>query len=319
MQGRRISCNSAGAAMTRRPKATGGGHEFGGQHTEIKLSVVAGYLRAYTRALRPHWQNLWYIDAFAGTGSRTVRVSARDGDLVDDPVPEQVEERKGSARIAIEIEPAFDRLVFMEQNRRHCAALHALKDEFRDRDISIVEGDANKLIQGEIAWSGWRKTRAVMFLDPYGMTVEWETLKAIANTKAIDVWYLFSLSGLYRQAARRADAIDDAKRQAISRMLGTDEWEERLYAAPVEQDLLSAIEDPRVRQRTADVKGLEQYVKQRLHDVFPLVLDPLPLPLNRGAQRYSLFFAASNPDPKAMSLAKKFGSHMLAAGRASHV
>ena len=39
-----------------------------------------------------------------------------------------------------------------------------------------------------------------MFLDPYGMEVEWKTLQAVAATRAIDVWFLFPLAGLYRQA-----------------------------------------------------------------------------------------------------------------------
>lgn len=124
----------------------------------------------------------------------------------------------------------FDRLIFMDASAEHCVALQGLKAEYPGRNIDILKGDANRLIQKEIKWDGWRNTRAVMFLDPYGMQVEWDTLKAIAETRAIDVWYLFSLSGLYRQAARNINSIDDAKRRALTRMLGTDEWERKLYS-----------------------------------------------------------------------------------------
>lgn len=186
-------------------------HEFGAQHTELKLSIVEGYLKAFTRALQPYFEQPWYIDAFAGTGSRTVRVEAREGDLFDAPAPERVEQRRGSAQIAIDVEPKFDRLVFMDTKAAHCAALRELADRHQDRDIAVVEGDANRAIQSEIAWDGWKRTRAVMFLDPYGMDVEWATLKATAATKAIDVWFLFSLSGLYRQATRRSSDIDPTK------------------------------------------------------------------------------------------------------------
>jgi three-Cys-motif partner protein len=170
-------------------------HEFGSQDTDLKLSVVEYYLKTYTKALRGKWPALWFIDAFAGTGSRTVRVGARGGDLFDEAVPEQIEQRRGSARIALDVVPPFDRLVFMEQNPRYCQALRELKAQYPGRDIDIVEGDANELIRREIDWDGWKRTRAVMFLDPYGMTVDSTTLEAIARTKAIDVWYLFSLSG----------------------------------------------------------------------------------------------------------------------------
>jgi three-Cys-motif partner protein len=293
-------------------------HEFGTQDTELKLSVIETYLRTYTKALTGKWSELWYIDAFAGTGSRTVRVAARGGDLFDEAVPEQVERRRGAAKIALDILPAFDRVVFMEHNPRHCAALRELKSHYPDRDIEIVEGDANQLIRNEIRWDGWRQTRAVMFLDPYGMTVEWDTMLAIAETKAIDVWYLFSLSGLYRQAARRIEDVDATKRAAITRMLGTSAWEKELYSRRP-HDLFSDLDEGKDQQRAADVKGLEDYVRNRLLQIFPVVMKPLPLPAERKPQRFSLFFAISNPDPKAIGLATKFASYAFKAGRSSHV
>jgi three-Cys-motif partner protein len=294
-------------------------HEFGSQDTDLKLSVIETYLRTYTRALTGKWPEIWYIDAFAGTGSRTVRVAARGGDLFDEAVPEQVEQRRGSAQIALDVEPQFTRVIFMEQNPRYCAALRELRTNYPDRKIDIIEGDANEHIKSGASWEGWQRTRAAMLLDPYGMSVEWETLKAVAETKAIDVWYLFSLSGLYRQAARRIEDVDSKKRGAITRMLGTNAWEHELYAAPPQRNLLSALDDPAELQRTADVQGLQRYIRGRLSEIFPTVLDPLPLPLNRKPQRFSLFFAVSNPDPRAIGLATKFANYALKADRSSQV
>ena len=187
-------------------------HEFGGQHTDLKLWVVEEYLKAYAKALKRHFSKLWYIDAFAGTGRRTVRHEPRVGDLLDVAIPERIEQRRGSAQIAIDVTPQFDRIVFMESKPSHCAALRELAQRRSDRDILIVEADANQAIQSAIGQGNWDRTRAVMFLDPYGMDVEWATLKAVAATRAIDVWYLFPLSGFYRQATRRSRDIDPSKR-----------------------------------------------------------------------------------------------------------
>lgn len=291
-------------------------HEFGSQSTDLKLALIEGYLRAFTRALSGKWRELWYIDAFAGTGSRTKRTAAREGGLFDEPVPERVEQRRGSARIALEIEPPFTRLIFMERNARHCEALRQLKGLFPDKMVDIVEGDANRAIQDEINWDGWQHVRAVMFLDPYGMDVEWETLKAIASTHAIDVWYLFSLSGLYRQAARNKEAIDDTKRAAITRMLGTGAWEKELYSPSAQPNLF---DETVPFQRAADPRGLEKYVQNRLRTIFAEVLDPLALPVGRGPQMFSLFFAISNPNPKAIGLARRIANHILSSGKSSHV
>ncbi len=291
-------------------------HEFGNQSTDLKLFLVEGYLKAFTTALKGKWPELWYIDAFAGSGARTVKTAARSGDLFDEPVPEIVEQRRGSARIALDVDPPFDRLVFMEQNSKYCESLRQLAAEYPGRKVDIIEGDANKAIQSEIAWDGWRRVRAVMFLDPYGMTVEWETLTAIAKTQAIDVWYLFSLSGLYRQAARNISAIDDSKRAALTRMLGTEDWVSELYSPSPSASLFA---DQVELQRKADVKGLENYVQRRLRTIFPVVLEPLGLPIGSGPQMFSLFFAISNPDPKAVGLARKIANHILNSGKSSQV
>jgi three-Cys-motif partner protein len=290
-------------------------HFFGGDHTEIKLDILGKYLKAYTSALKTKFRgNLWYIDAFAGTGSRTVKTEAIPADLFRDASPERIETRRGSARIALDTDPKFDRFVFMDARPRHCAALRALESEYPGRDITVAEGDANQLIQSEIKWRGWRDTRAVLFLDPYGTEVEWETLEAIAATKAIDVWYLFSLAGLYRNAARDISAVDPSKRRTLTRLLGTDRWEYELYSpvAPA-SDLLGTLDAPEKRQRHADVAGLETYVQKRLGDIFPSVLPafPLPLPTEKGPQRFSLFFAVSNDSPAAIRLAGRFGEHIL--------
>lgn len=299
---------------------TNDNHEFGGQHTEIKLEIVEKYLKAYAMALRQKFSSLWYIDAFAGTGSRTVRIEAKDGDLFDAPVPERIESRRGSAKIALDIEPKFDRLIFMDQKPTHCAALEALKAAHPDRDVHVLNGNANHIIQQNINRVNWTSRRAILFLDPYGMEVEWATLKAIAATKAIDVWFLFPLSGLYRQAARNINAVDETKRKALTTMLGTSDWEAELYSAPPPiTDLLGILEAPEERQRNADVAGLEQYVKRRLETIFPLVAEPFPLPPQRKPQRFSLFFAASNPSEKAIALANRFARHIIDAGIASHV
>lgn len=205
-------------------------HEFGSEDvTETKLRLLEKYIQAYATALRGKFPRIWYIDAFAGTGSRTVRTDAADAHMFSEAVEETVERKRGSARIALDVRPHFDRLIFMEQRRKHFDALMELKKQNPERDIVVMQGDANDIIQRQINLGDWRGTRAVIFLDPYGMNVAWKTLESIAATKAIDVWYLFSISGLFRQAARDISKIDQHKRAAITRMLGNSDWESELY------------------------------------------------------------------------------------------
>ncbi|UWU89605.1 three-Cys-motif partner protein TcmP [Bradyrhizobium sp. CB1015] len=291
-------------------------HEFGDQHTELKLSIVEKYLHFFTTALRNKFPQLWYIDAFAGTGYRTVRHEAIPASLIDAGEPERIERRRGSAKIAIDVTPRFDFLVFIENKPSYVRALEDLRARHPDRRIAVVKNDANEGLKSLLASNSWRSTRAVLFLDPYGMEVDWSTLVAIAKTQAIDVWYLFSLAGFYRQATRDHADLDEDKRAALTRMLGTDEWERELYSANTTYDLFGGDDGVSLR-READLVALEAYAKRRLETIFGAVLDPLPLPLHERPQRFSLFFCISSQNPAAIKLARTVGNHILKAGISS--
>ncbi|MDY0043019.1 MAG: three-Cys-motif partner protein TcmP [Desulforhabdus sp.] len=277
-------------------------HSFGGVWTRIKLEALDKYLSAFNRALSGQNFKRLYIDAFAGTGRCDITV---DGEktCID-----------GSARRALRAVPPFHAFYFIELKSKKLGALRALRDEYPGLDIEIVAGDANSAIQQLCRTYDWRNTRAVLFLDPYGMHVEWATLEAVARTGAIDVWYLFPYSGLYRQAAKAADAIDPSKAAAITKILGTDGWRQTFYAQPRQNDLFG--------MDTADERAVEHpemlaYVSARLRTVFPAVTEPKILYQSgntknpAGAPLFALYFAASNPSPKAYGLATKIARDVL--------
>ena len=160
-------------------------HRFGGAWTQEKLEVLRKYLVAYTNVLKNQRLERYYIDAFAGTGDRT---SHRDKAPKLFELPEFELLTKGSARVALEIEPPFHRYIFIEKRKSCTSALEHLKDEFPKRNITVLHDDANEAIQRICRTTDWRFNRAVLFLDPYGMQVDWETLRAAAATKAIDAW-----------------------------------------------------------------------------------------------------------------------------------
>lgn len=301
-------------------------HEFGSVSTDLKLSMVEGYLSAFTRALRPKFGQLWYIDAFAGTGNRTIRHAAQPAGMWTEAVEARVERRRGSAEIALHVSPAFDRLIFIEKKKSHYEALLHLKAAHPHRKIDVARGDANELVLAALKGQSWAGVRAVMFLDPYGMHLDWTTLEAIRQTKAIDIWYLVSLSGLYRQAPRDRGKLSEQKRSAITRTFGTSRWEQEWYPQSKLGDLFADLDDdltPAERlegpRRVADVSQIEAFALKRLRDLFPAVLPPLRLHNDSGSPMFSLFFATSNDDPKAIGLASKIAGHILASGRASHV
>lgn len=271
-------------------------HKFGGVWTELKLNTISKYLSFYTKALnnvkeRYGW-DLIYIDAFAGTGECTVKE-------LHAPID-------GSAKIALQTIPCFDKYIFIEENEEYADALDKLCTEHSDKETHIYNDDANNRISEICNSINWKKNRAVMFLDPYGMEVKWPALESIARTKAIDVWYFFPLSGLYRQAARRYEALDKGKEKAIDELLGTREWRAAFYEKPAQGDLFNV--DPSA-ERTMAWDDLIRYVREeRLKSIFAEVSKPLILP-RTGVPRFALFFAVSNPG--AVGLSMKVANHIL--------
>ena len=285
-------------------------HEFGGHHTDLKLSVVESYLRSYTKALRRIFKELWYIDAFAGTGSRSIKHKAVSKGLFgEEAAPARVEQRRGSAQIAIDVKPQFDFLVFIEKKKSFVKALEQLKADNAGRNISVVPGDANEAILNLLKNNSWSSKRAVLFLDPYGMQVHWETLKSVAKTEAIDVWYLFPLSGFYRQLPRFYSKLDASKRESLNRMFGSQDWEKDIYPIRRMRTLSGEMQESRIR--TKNVRDLENYAKTRLEEIFGAVLEPLRLPRKKGPQRYSLFLCISSRNRKAIEVATRIGNHIL--------
>jgi three-Cys-motif partner protein len=298
-----------------------GEHRYGGRHSDDKTARLREYLQAFATALKNRGFRLVYIDARAGSGGRTEVLPALpllDG---DDASP-QIVTVPGSARLAMEVVPPFDHLLLVESNPDRYAALERLAAEFPKQKIDCRRGDANDAVQTFCRRAPWRGSkeapkgmRGVDFLDPYGMEVDWPTVEAIAATESLDLWYFFPLMGLYRQAANNAPAIDATKRARLNRVLGTDEWERAWYGTPHgPTDLLGETADA---IRTVDVDAIERYVKHRLETVFKgAVLDPLRIYHERRFPLASLFFAVSNPNPKAVQVASRIAKHILRRKRA---
>jgi three-Cys-motif partner protein len=297
---------------------------YGSRDTGDKLDRLRQYLQQYSIALRDKKFSRVYIDAFAGTGSKTetravlplFEGAEAQAQEVDTP---------GSARIALSIDPPFDTVVLIEQDKDRYSELEKLKQEFPGRNIIPRNGDANayvKLICGAWHWhravGTMQGIRGVVFLDPFGMEVEWATVEAIAATQALDCWYFFPLSGLYRNAPHNPTKLDAGKEASLDRVLGATDWRQRWYihsTAPT-----NMFEDEEQAVRRADVDAIESYVKERLETVFKgVVLAPLRLRHNNGAPMASLFFAVSNPAPAAVGLATKIAGHILKRGSSSQV
>ncbi len=284
-------------------------HRFGGAWTELKLDAVNYYLGFFTRALNTTQFDLWYIDAFAGSGTRTVERET-GGLLENAPIAEVTEELAGSVLRALTVEPPFSRLVFIEGNQSRFLELEAIRKSMPEREIICRHGDANRELNAILSSPPWKsqaqgrgKMRAVCFLDPYGMNVEWQTLLTLANTRAVDVWYLFPMLAVTRQLANDKDRVDQYKAAKLDAIFGTENWREELYETEIVTTLFDEIIEKSVRKVT--LPQIEQYARARLQTLFRYVSPSLPLIADSRGQLFSLFCLSNSASDAAIELIQK--------------
>jgi three-Cys-motif partner protein len=284
---------------------------FGGDWTEEKLARIRKYLSAYTTALSKQRFRTAYIDAFAGTGYRQLKQEQKPSELMFPEFMEQDAQTflQGSASIALQTEPRFDKYIFIEQDESRFNELQELKDSFPElaADIILVNADCNAYLQDLCMNRNWRSNRAVLFLDPFGMQVEWATIEAIAHTKAIDLWILFPLGVAVNRLLRRDGQIDETLRMKLDTLFGTAEWFDAFYETSTEQTLFG--EEARLR-KVVNLDQIGQYFVARLKTVFAGVAEePLSLYNSRNNPLYLLCFAAGNP--RGAALAVKIAQDIL--------
>lgn len=293
--------------MTEKPK-----HKFGGPWTEIKLDAIAEYLDFYQKALKTQGFETWYIDAFAGTGERHAKVT-RGGIFDDAPIEEVEEVLAGSAKRALEIQPPFAHYWFSEQRPARVKALEALRSDYAS-DIIVRKGDANEQLRNLFASPPWSnhhdswKQRAVVFLDPYGMSVGFDTLKTLAETARADVWYLFPRKAVIQQLANNASGIDSDKRASLDRIFGCSDWSERFYKSQPPQDDLFGILSTPESIRMANGDEIAAFARERFGEIFAYVSEPIPLLIN-GREFFELYCFSNNPP--AIHLIKKGVDHVV--------
>ena len=275
---------------------------FGGDWTEDKLNRINKYLKAYTKIFaanqKAQFLTTIYVDAFASTGDRASDAKNSEG-TQSDVDASKAEVRKfldGSVRIALEVRPEFDQYLFVELDLEHCQELESnLTASYPDmmHKIQIENAEANQYLKNWCRVTDWSKRRAVLFLDPFGMQVEWSLLEAIAETHAIDMWLLFPIGMGVNRLLTRSELPPKAWADRLTKTLGTDDWKKEFYPSVVDMTLFGDVE---TQSKKTNFAGIASYFVARLNTLFPggVAENPVLLRNSRNTPLYLLCFATSN-------------------------
>ena len=237
-----------------------------------------------------------YIDGFAGTGYHELSQDQNEGGsrlFPEAEEPDVIGFLDGSARIALNVVPRFSKYIFIEKNSRKAAELETLKSDFPDKSVDIIiqPAEANAYLQSLCAKS-WSRRRAVLFIDPFGMQLTWDTVAAVAKTEAIDTWILFPVSAVNRLLKKDGN-IPEGWRRRLDTMFGEPDWFDVFF--PEEKSSLFG-DEVVIRCKAGGMDRIGAYFNKRLATVFADVApNPYTLRNTNGSPLFLLCFAAANP------------------------
>jgi three-Cys-motif partner protein len=248
--------------------------------SEIKLDIVKEYASAYTKILSSkQWcKGHCYIDAFAGAGKH---ISRRTGELVP-----------GSPLNALEVNPPFTDYYFIDMDSDRAKGLEELSEE--NPNIHVYHGDCNDiLLRNVFPALGYNSfKRGLCLLDPYGLTLKWETIQAAGELKTLDILIHFPIMDINRNVLR-AD-LSKAESEHIDRMnvfWGNKDWKEKLYCETI--DLFGDTHTLKVEDFTCLAKAFREKLKKEAG--FKFVPEPILMRNTTGGPLYYLFFASHQP------------------------
>jgi len=288
-------------------------HEFGGGWTEQKLRVLDNYLEAYCKIFQTnprakHFDTI-YVDAFAGTGLISQRKAPVERvELFEELAePETTAFLNGSASRALQ--HPFSLYIFIEKAASRIAELERLRAKSLHKNrIAIRKGDANTRLANFVTSTDWTKSRAVVFLDPYGMQVDWETIVKLGRTKAADLWLLFPLGQAVMRLLRKEGEPPPEWQRALDRIFGTHDWHSRFYVTQREPDWFE--KEIISTYRIADWQAVGAFMIERLKTTFYAVAaNPGVLLNSRNVPLYLFCFASANP--KGAPTALKIAGYLL--------
>ena len=248
-----------------------------GEWSEIKLEIIKEYAGVYTRILsKKKWcRGYAYIDAFAGAGRHLRKAT---GEFI-----------LGSPLNALLVKPPFTEYLYIDLDSKKVDELEKLAKD--NQNVSIYRGDCNEKLVKNIFPGLTYQTfkRALCFLDPYGLHLEWKTVEMAGKMKTIDIFINFSIMDMNRNVIH--NDLSKTKKEDIARMnafWGDKSWQEILYRP--QEDLFG--ETHQVRKE--DFKRLAIEYRRRLETVggFKFVPEPILMKNSKNGPLYYLFFAS---------------------------
>jgi three-Cys-motif partner protein len=250
-----------------------------GEWSEIKLEIVKRYANEYTRIMtKQDWcKGFTYIDAFAGPGQNVRKTT---GEIIP-----------GSPQNALSIEPPFSEYVYIDLDKSKVDELQKIAGKLQN--IHVYHGDCNEILINKVfpSFTKMSKKRALCLLDPYGLHLNWDTIKMAGDLGTIEIFLNFSVMDANRNILRK-DLLDTRPDDILkmNTFWGDESWKDVIYRK--QDDLFG-------ETHLLLMEGFRQLAfayreRLRLKAGFEFVPEPVLMTNKKNGPLYYLFFASPN-------------------------
>ena len=259
-------------------------NQFGGDWTEAKMDIVVSYAKAYLTIMEKQaWAKTMYFDGFAGSG------------VIETDVKEEV--KKGTAlRILDIVDPSpFDLYYFVELDEENKSELEKrIQENYFGRNAHVVNADCNEKLSKMAKYLRENKSfRALVFIDPYGMSVNWSSIEELKGL-GVDLWILVPTGMGIARLLKNDGNISEAWLSKLEIFLGLgQEIIKAHFYKTTEKNTLFGIETKIEKEKNAVNKAGELY-KSRLKTVFKFVSDSFVMKNSTNSIMYHFMMATNN-------------------------
>jgi three-Cys-motif partner protein len=259
-------------------------NQFGGNWTEEKMDIVVKYATAYLTIMNQQtWVKTIYFDGFAGSGFID---SGESDELI-----------KGTSLRILDIsEPKpFDMYYFVELDEEHKIALEGnLKNHPLRKSTFIVREDCNIKLQDLAKYLKQNKSyRALVYIDPYGMSVNWSSIESLKGL-GIDLWILVPTGmGVNRMLTSNGN-ISESWMHKLETFLGYSREEIMNHFYKSKTNLTLFGEETSIRKERNAVQLAGDLYSKKLKEVFSDVSKSFVMRNSHNSIMYHFMMAANN-------------------------
>lgn len=248
------------------------------------MDIVVSYAKAYLTIMnKQDWVKTLYFDGFAGSGSIEV---------------DEEETIKGTALRILEIEEPkpFDLYYFVEKDEANKNALESIiNGQFFGKNAHVVQADCNeKLIDMAHYLRKNKNFRALVFIDPYGMSVNWQSIEALKDL-GIDLWILVPTGvGVNRLLKNNGD-ISEGWLNRLEIFLGLPRQDilKHFYSHTEITTLFGT--ETEINKEKNTVEKVGKLYTQKLKTVFQHVSESFVMRNSTNSIMYHFMMATNNP------------------------